>query len=119
MPDKIALEVGQEVVILTGYRARPTRGKVAKIGRAWIDVTPDGKMPDRNYPTSRFRLDTQTDGSGVGSPARFYTLDQWAEREREIAASKFLQEQGIDLRFGSPWRKRAVELADLIRPHIA
>lgn len=105
-------EVGQPV-IMTENRSRQIReipGKVVKIGRVWIDIEPDsGGL------ALRYRKDTQKDGSGIGAGSYFFTLEQWERRSREMAAEEFLRGQGISLGYGSPWRGREIELANLIR----
>ena len=107
----ITVKLGQPVKIVTGYKTAAVSGTVTKIGRVWIEVTPDGWGR-----ALRFRLDDQTDGSRVGVSPHFYTLEQWAEKQRRDEAGKFLREQGISVDFGSPWRGRETELAALIRP---
>ncbi len=109
----VDVQIGEQVVVTFGQRGLSAqRGEVVKVGRVWIEVQPDGSRPGHAY---RFRLDTQTDGSQYASSSRFYTLDQWAERERQNDASKFLSDQGIRIDFGSAWRGREVELVNLIR----
>jgi hypothetical protein len=110
MTAKVKVEVGQTVMVLGGYGSREAvRGTVVKIGRVWIDVHREGQGWGW-----RFRLDTQTDGSDFGSPPRFYTLDQWAQHEREASASAFLRAQGITVEYSSSWRARMVELAQML-----
>lgn len=104
----VKVELGQEVMTTSWQSRDPQPGKVVKVGRVWIDVDVDSF-------TLRYRLDTQTNGSQYGSPPRFYTLDQWAEKQREDEARDYLREQGIEFSYVSPWRRRLVELADLIR----
>jgi hypothetical protein len=107
------VEMNEPVVMVSGYsRSAPTRGAVVKIGRVWIEVQPEGWTTGR---TLRFRLDNQTDGSQYPSSQRFYTLGQWAENQRQVAASEFLSDQGIRVEHGSLWRGREVELANLLR----
>lgn len=110
----IKVEIGQPV-IMTGNRPGGEPGTVVKIGRVWIEVRPNGIPGDWTY---RFRLDDQTDGSGYTGRARFYTLDQWAKKLRHDEAATFLREQGIEVGFGSSWRGRKAELADIIRAHL-
>lgn len=101
------LTVG-DTVIVHSYRQAPREAAITKIGRAWITVG-EGRHEQR------FRLDNQTDGSGYGHGSRFYTRAQWAEKQQLDAAMTFLRDQGIDVRFDSPWRGRETELATLIR----
>lgn len=110
----IKVELGQPVMVATGYKASAQPGEIVKIGRVWIEIkTEAGKGWHQN---GRFRLDDQTDGSKIGVSAHFYTLEQWAEKERRGAALEFLKSQGITLEYGSPWRGREAELAALVRP---
>lgn len=108
----VDIALGQQVVILEGGGRSVTerRGKVVKIGRVWIDV-----QPDSGGSVQRFRMTTQKTASDIGYGTYFYTLDQWAEHKRQEAASEFLRSQGIRVDNYSPWRRREVELADLIR----
>jgi hypothetical protein len=106
------VKVGQTVMVLDGHgraRAEPKRGTVVKVGHVWIDVHREGQRWGW-----RFRLDTQTDGSNFGHPPQFYTLDQWAQHEREESALAFLRAQDIMIGYASPWRTRMVELATLL-----
>lgn len=116
MTNAVKVEMNQPVVMADGYRRGPDRGTVVKVGRVWIEILPEGWPAGR---TRRFRLDTQTDGSEIGTPARFYTLDQWAERERRVEADRFLREQGIRIETGSRWHGREVELASLLRKAVS
>lgn len=108
----IKVEIGQRVIIhQPGNRyANKRDGTVVKVGRVWIDVLPDSA----GSWTHRFRLDTQTDGTDIGHPAMFYTLDQWAQHERDNGADAYLKAQGITIEYSSPWRGRQVELAALV-----
>jgi len=111
--------VGDRVVMTSGNHARrlsAKHGTVVKVGRVWINVQPDGVLGDFTY---RYRLDTQTDGSPYTSAARFYTLDQWEQKQRRDDAVQYLHDQGISIGFDSPWRGREIELADLLRAHLA
>jgi hypothetical protein len=118
----ITVTVGQRVILLDGNHSknlRTTDGTVVKVARVWIEVLPEGLPDDPNgWNRRRYRLDTQTDGTPYSYAPRFYTLEQWDERERRDAAATFLREQGIDLRWESPWRGREHELAELLRPHV-
>lgn len=109
------IAVGQPVIIYEGNHSRymtDRRGTVTAVARVWITVQPDGHSSP--YYARRFRLDTQTDGGDV-APARFYTLEQWAEWERHIAARDYLREQGISISHAGVWHRREAELADIIR----
>jgi hypothetical protein len=106
------VQIGQPVKVTDGLgRAKAVvhDGTVVKVGRVWIDVHREGQQFGW-----RFRKDTQTNGSSIGSPPRFYTLGQWATKQRQDSAEAYLREQGIDVRYGSPWRERMTELAKLI-----
>lgn len=106
----VTVEVGQPVMVSQGYGAKGVvRGTVVKVARVWIDVHREGQGWGW-----RFRLDSQTDGSGTGSAPHFYTLDQWAQLQREISAGQYLRAQGISVEFGSAWRGRMIELAGLV-----
>lgn len=110
MPVKV--QVGQQVIVTDGLgRAKMDvlNGTVAKVARVWIDVHREGR--NQGW---RFRLDTQTDGSTIGSPPRFYTLTQWATKLRKDSAAAYLREQGITIKYCSPWRDRQTELAKLM-----
>ena len=107
----VSVKLDQSVVIAEARAFKAKSGKVVKIGRVWIEIQPEGWTGGR---TLRFRLDTQTDGSYIGAPPRFYTLDQWAERRRQATADKFLRDQGISINSGSVWRGREFELASLL-----
>lgn len=105
----VKVESGQQVIVMDGHgraKAQVYRGTVAKIGRIWIDVHREGS--DWGW---RFRLDTQTDGSKFGVSARFYTLEQWAEKQCRDSAMAWLHGQGITVGYTSPWRGEEVKLA--------
>jgi hypothetical protein len=110
--DRSEIAIGQIVIVVDGYgRPTTTRGVISKIGRVWIDVT----QPGDGWTRWHFRLDSQTDGPDRGSRPRFYTLDQWAERETQMAAAKYLREQGITIEHRSAvWHGREVDLAKLL-----
>lgn len=110
------LSVGQPVMIRQGYgKAVTLAGTVIKVGRVWIDV----QIDDRPHQVERYRADTQNVGGQWAQSNRFYTLDQWADVEREEAANEFLRKQGIVPNFESPWYRRRVELADIIKAAIS
>jgi hypothetical protein len=111
------VRVGDTVIVYSGNHSRrmqADRYTVIKVAKVWITVRYEGKEESGAAWDRRFRLDDHTDGAEV-APSRFYTLTQWAKREREVEADAFLKEQGITLEYASPWRKRRAELADLIR----
>jgi NADPH-dependent glutamate synthase beta subunit-like oxidoreductase len=51
----------------------------------------------------------------MGIKARFYTPEQWADREARREALLFLRGQGVEIRLGGEWFGREVELAELIK----
>lgn len=102
----ITLIAGQEVKILG--RGGTTRATVVKVGRVWCELQRQG-----GGCTERFRMDTRTPyapGKGYGSAPRFYTLEEWAERERAQADLAFLNKQAIrfDTYVKSPWTVSAL-----------
>lgn len=109
----IDVQVGETVILHGRNRGAATarEATVVSVARVWITV-------DAGTGQLRFRRDTQTDGSDYGYPLRFYTLTQWAEKQQRDEAATFLHEQGIDLRYDSPWRGRESELADVIRKDV-
>lgn len=102
----IDVKVGDTVIVHGYHRAK--EATVTKVGRVWVFV---GEGPSMQ----KFRLDDQTDGSGYSQRDRFYTLDQWAEKQRRDGAADVLRKHGIDLRPDSLWRGREIELANLLR----
>lgn len=106
----VKVEIGQQVIVMDGYgRAKmQNRGTVTKVGRVWIDVHREGS----NWGW-RFRLDTQTDGDN-GRRTRFYTLEQWAEKQRRDSAMMWLRDQGITVGDASPWYGEKIKLATLL-----
>jgi hypothetical protein len=61
------------------------------------------------------RRDTQDEGTQYsGNNDRFLTLEQHAWEETRNWALGVLAENGIDLRHGSAWCGREIELADMI-----
>jgi hypothetical protein len=116
MTNNVQVKIGDSVVLLPGSGQKGSRrGTVSKVGRVWINIHLDGLHESH---AERYRLDTQTDGSKFGAPARFMTIPQWEEREAQRVARERLQDFGID--FGiwvdrdSPWVARLVELAELL-----
>lgn len=111
-PDLGKLAVGDEVFVIIRGQHIPAR--VAKVGRVWVDLD---EIDDRfRYPRSwRMRQDTQADGSGYGS--RFVTPAQHDWEARHDAAEKYLEEQGIAFRYGSPWdtSERRIMLAAILK----
>jgi hypothetical protein len=117
------MAVGDEVVIIEiieryNRGAEAWRGTVVRVGRVWIEVVRVEDNGDIRAARHKFRMDNQTTGTGYTNAPRFYTLDQYAAREREIEVSRFLKAQGISLNYDSPWRNREAELAELLRTGI-
>jgi hypothetical protein len=113
---KDEVKVGDFVKYTEGYgrHENAREALVTSVARVWITVTTGGKYARE----MRFRLDTQTDSPGPNGGAyspRFYTIAQWEWREAETSAIRYLREQGINVIYDSPWSKRLVELADIIR----
>ena len=113
-------EAGQEVIILPGgwgKKMAPVPARIVKVARVWVDVESTGKEFPSHW---RIRKDTRDEGDRNYSQrnARLYTLEQWAEYQREKEAELLLAEQGIEIRYSSPWYRRKIELADLIRKAI-
>lgn len=109
----IDVKAGDKVKIVEGYgRSNVQDGEVIKVARVWVTIKV-GTWNER-----KFRLDDQTDGSNYGMTPRFYTLDQWAEREARRSAQLFLREQGIDVRMGGAWFGREVDLAAMLKLYV-
>lgn len=85
---------------------------VVKAARVWVDLERSGD----GWPQSwRMRRDTQSEASDYsGSDASFATMDQHAWDETHTRAQDLLKENGIRVEFGSIWKGREIELADLI-----
>lgn len=108
------IKVGDLLKVVDGYgpRLNVREVVVTKVARVWI-TTGSGRGEQK------FRLVTQMSGTGESFDSRFYTLEQWAERKRKINALAFLADQGIEIRWESPWHARRAELADIIRAALA
>lgn len=106
------IEVGQKVMVTDGYGRdqRAHEGTVTKVARVWVTVQ-YGQF-NREI---KFRLESQATDSQYPSGSRFYTVEQWAKREAEAAAFVYLREQGISVDHYSPWRKKIVELAAILK----
>lgn len=118
---QVTVAVGDTVIVPGGQRGNRTRRYVVtNVARVWITVRPEELTDprDRGFADKRFRLDDQTDGD-KDFPVRFHTVAQWEAIQLEGRAVTFLREQGIDIRNGSPWHRRSVELADVIAAHLA
>ena len=88
---------------------------VIKVARVWISVQIHDSLWNQEQ---RFRRDSQTDGSPYSLASRFWTLEQWAAKEKLDAALALLREQGIDIRHESPWKDREVDLAAMLRLYL-
>lgn len=113
---KDQVKVGDFVKITEGYGRHENvhEALVTSVARVWITVTTGGKYARE----MRFRLDTQTDSHDSYTNAytpQFYTIAQWERREAEMSAFRYLKQQGVEVTYNSPWRKRKVELAELIK----
>lgn len=118
-PELGPLTVGQKVLVIEAdhYRRKsePVPATVTKVARVWVTLT---EITARPHPREwRMRIDVQRENHRDYSQldARFVTPEQWAYEHRETEARAFLKEERITIEYGSPWRDRAVELADLIR----
>lgn len=120
MPGLDGLEVGSEILVVeSSYdrrwveNPRPKRAVVTSKARVWIEAQPvDGEGRYRR--SRRFRMDNQTDGSESHYATRFYTPDQWRYHQALGQATSYLKDQGIDIRWDSPWKGRAIELARVV-----
>ena len=106
--------VGSSVVVIQpSYRRRDKStlmaGMVTDKARVWITVKT--AQPNSVY---RLRLDNQTDGSDSNYAYRFRTPEQHAWDEAQKAAQQYLNEQGIRLEHGSPFKDQPVPLARAI-----
>lgn len=117
--EKADIKAGDPVIVQR-YHGGPIKATVQHVARVYVTMQAD----DALYPglpplTWRMRIDTQSEhfnpSTGSGTyVARFWTLEQWEQKERKKRAFTFLREQGIEVRPASPWRDREVELAELI-----
>lgn len=120
-PEPGKLELGQRVIVRRSQnymRGRPPEERyipavVVKVGRVWVDL----ESVDLDRPkTWRMRMDRQSEDTGyTGSNASFFTLEQHAWDMAQDQAMRTLRDHGIDLRMGSPWRGREIELADILK----
>lgn len=93
---------------------RYIEARVVKAARVWIDLA----SANDTWSTWRMRRDTQDEGTGyTGSQKSFVTPEQRRWDERLRAAREVLDEQGITIGMGSPWRGREIELANLLNSH--
>ena len=123
-PELGELKPGQPVVV---YRSpndmrgrkpedRTIPARIVKANRVWIEIeTADYVQSQIGHRTWRMRRDSQNEGTQYsGSNDRFVTVPQHEWEETKYWAYGFLRENGIDLRSGSKWSGREVELADII-----
>lgn len=117
-PELGELEPGQKVMVYrssNGMHGRKPEDRtipavVVEAARVW--VTLESQI---GHQTWRMRRDTQNEATKYsGNNASFATLEQFEWDETRRWAFGFLQENGIEVRIGSPWRGREVELADII-----
>lgn len=112
------IKIGERVVVSeNGRRRSDWPGIVVWTGRVWMQVVRAEDHGDLRALRRKFRFDTQTDGSTIGAPSRFYTLAQYAEKQRRDEALTFLKGQGVRLDYDSPWRRKEALLAEIIGPH--
>ncbi len=99
-----------------GRRIAIIPATITAVGRVWLTIR--AVNSGREW---RLRKDTQKDGHGVGYGTNFATPDQLAYDQKTEEAHKFLREQGIDVRYDSPWRgsKGVIALAEILRQVVA
>jgi hypothetical protein len=113
------VKVGDKIMFSSNGVINSARaGRVTRVGRIWIDVAHPNT--ERLIHAGRFRLDTQTDGTGTSAyAARFWTMDQYAEVMRERDAQVFLRDQGVRISWDPSWPApcpwTVTTLADAIR----
>lgn len=116
------LKPGQDVIVVRSPNDQRNRqpddirlpAKVIKVARVWVTLG-DPRKPDWSIYRWKMRMDTQDEGSDFsGSNARFVTIEQNEWEETRAWAQGVLREAGVDIRSGSPWAGREVELADFI-----
>lgn len=106
-----------DMAVMVVERSARTWTKVIGKARVWLTVEEIGPRPNGGQPRRwKFRLDDQTDGSGLNSPARFQTRAQHEHSVAYSAAVLFLREQGIMLQLSSVWSGHEIELARLVWP---
>lgn len=122
------LVAGQPVIVrrssndMRGRKAedRYISARVVKAARVWVELASVSTrtswdnivVPERTW---RMRMDTQNEATEFsGSNDQFLTLPQYQWQIARDWARSVLTEQGIRLDTDSPWRKRIVELADLL-----
>jgi hypothetical protein len=119
MPPAGDLHPNQEVIVKTGGNhalhnpSRRVAARIETVARVWITIRGESGR------TWRMRRDTQSENTGYGvGGARFRTIeqDQWEAIQR--AAFDYLAEQGIEIKPGSRWRGREVEVAGILRSHL-
>ncbi len=105
--------VGDKVIVREGgRRGGEIDATIVKVGRKWLTVE---SSYGRRW---RFSIETQRDDRGVGYGTRFVTPEQKAYYEALAEARKYVREvHGLDLRYGSPWAVREIELAEILRTH--
>lgn len=127
-PPLPALSVGDELVMVSGTPGRrdgqrATAVKVVIVGRKYVHVIPaehfDDYEPTRDkWRLRRFLLADGREGEPgrrFGYTAHIATAEQRVYDLRQGEASEYLSEQGIQIAYDSPWHRRRVELADLLR----
>jgi hypothetical protein len=112
---------GDAVLVIPGRYGRgvrePIPATITKAARVWLTITEaTASSLAREW---RMRRDTQREDSAHSYVNRFVTAEQYEAEQRAAADAQFLREQGIEVAYGSPWRGRVSELADLIRKAVA
>ncbi|WP_030248001.1 hypothetical protein [Streptomyces sp. NRRL S-455] len=107
---------GDELVVIddpSSRNLRTVRVRVTKVAPVWIDVE---SVDGSRLSESRFRRDNQ---SAKAKPehwtACFYTLEQWAWKERNARAHRYLREIGVSADLGSRFSGDPLTLANVIR----
>lgn len=81
-------------------------GVVTKVGRKWGTAKISG-----GWREERFDLLTgETKPDYLGSRKRVYTLDEWAEREREAEVQRRFREYGLSKDFGCKLTNKDIEI---------
>ncbi len=107
-------EVGDEVFVREGggRHTTTTAARITAVGRVWVTMQAVGS--GREW---RLRRDSQNDGRGIGYSTNFATPEQLAYDKKASAAHAYLRDQGIEVRYHSPWSGNdgAIALAALLR----
>jgi len=88
-----------------------------RINLAVQEIEAKGDSHQRTWNVRRDNRKESVDSSGYGWHA--YTVEEHENSQRTREAWTFLHEQGISISSSVLWRGREIELADLIRAHLA